>query len=203
MQQTLLYGDSQTGNRPGCWGRTDVYDSENRECRGCGFQNSCRNQVIKLTPQQQVIPQAPMNAPTYYPYQTAPYQAPVPAPMPMQAPVPAPMQIARYQPSVTPAPIAPPTYVAPAPVRVPAPIPTQQPQQMQNVPPQQDWYGRMQDPLFFHILSPPPFRPQMPGEVFGERLLKNLALDVAAMACGHLMLGLRQMILPPGPPSEL
>jgi hypothetical protein len=60
----------------------------------------------------------------------------------------------------------------------------------------------MQDPLFFTILSPPPFRPQMQGENFGERFFKNLLLDISAMAAGHLMLALRQMILPPLPPGQ-
>lgn len=195
MQQMLQHSDPPLG-RPGCWGRPDIYDSEDKECRGCGFQNTCRNQVIKLTPNQQMAP-VQTTAP-YYPYQPAPYTAPQSA---MPAPVPAPVQIARYQPAPMPAPIAPPTYMAP--VKVPAPLPTVQPQySQQGFPAQQDWYGRMQDPLFFSVLSPPPFRPQMLGETFPERVFKNLLLDVTALAFGHLMLGLRQMILPPQPQDK-
>jgi len=41
----------------------------------------------------------------------------------------------------------------------------------------------------------------MYGETFGERFFKNLLLDVGAMAAGHLMLALRQMLLPPLPPD--
>lgn len=190
--QSQPFGDPQVGNRPGCWGRTDVYDSDSRECRGCGFQSTCRNQVIKSTPAQAV---APVNQP-YYSQYTAP-ALPYMAPQLAQAPI----QVARYQ-APAPAPIAPMyTTPAPAPVRVQAQVPTLSHQQMQPGQPQQDWYGRMQDPLFFQILSPPPFRPQMHGENFGERLFKNLMLDLASMAMGHLMLGLRQMVLPPQPPD--
>lgn len=189
--QSQLYGDPQIGNRPGCWGRTDVYDSDSRECRGCGFQSSCRNQVVKLTPAQAV---APVNPPYYSQYQAPalPYVAPPPAPAPAPAPV------VRYQ---APAPMAP-TYTAPAPapVRMPAQVPTMAHPQMQQGQMQQDWYGRMQDPLFFTVLSPPPFRPQMPGENFGERVVKNMLLDGVALLLGHGMLALRQMLLPPPPP---
>lgn len=187
--QSQLYG-TQTGNRPSCWGRTDIYDSEDRECRNCGFQSSCRAQVIKLTPTQQT---PPVNTPAPYYHSYAPYTSPQPAPAPVAAP------IVKYHPPA-PAPIVPapapvaPTYTAPVVKAVPAPM-----QQPQAVPVQQDWYGRMQDPLFFTVLSPPPFRPQMQGESFGERVLKNLALDLTAMAAGHLMLALRQMLLPPVP----
>lgn len=189
--QSQSYG-SPIGNRPSCWGKPDVYDSQDRECRGCGFQVSCRDQVIKLTPTHQTPPVTTTPAPYYHSY-AAPYSAPQAAPMP------APVQITQYRPPVqvapapVPAPIAPPTYTAPAKPVVPTQPQVQQPMF------QQDWYGRMQDPLFFTILSPPPFRPQMHGENFGERFFKNLLLDLSAMAAGHLMLALRQMVLPPGP----
>lgn len=188
-----MFGNPPTGS-PSCWGRVDSYNSEDRECRGCGFQNTCRNQVIKLTlNNQQAIPQMPIPAPQYY---------------------------SSYQPAVAPAPnYTLPTHHAPAPIVTryvppqPAPIPVYQsprppvhqqqqmaqPQQPQQQIPAVDWYGRTQDPLFFHVLSPPPFRPQMPGEQFGERLMKNIILDIATLFFGHLMLGARQMILPPQP----
>lgn len=190
--QPQLYGNPSVGNRPSCWGKPDIYDSQDRECRGCGFQSSCRDQVIKLTPAQQNPPVTTTPAPYYHSY--APYAAPQPTVAP--APVPAPVQISQYRPApVAPAPIAPPTYTAPA---TRAPVPQQPPQAAQF---QQDWYGRMQDPLFFTVLSPPPLRQQMYGETFGERFFKNLLLDVGAMAAGHLMLALRQMLLPPLPPD--
>lgn len=194
---TLLYGNTQSGNRPGCWGRLDVYDSEGRECRGCGFQSSCRDNVIKQTiNNQQAVQQ--VSTGYYSPYQQPMPFAPAPAPMaitPYQAPAPAPVQVARF---VAPAPV-----VQQQPVRVPAPIPTQLPQQaMHPGQMQHDWYGRMQDPLFFQILQPPPFRAQVPGESFGQRFIKNLALDLGTMAFFHAGLALRQMFLPPKPPDQ-
>lgn len=179
------YGSTE-GNRPGCWGRPDVFDAGDRECRGCGFQATCRAQVIKLTPNQQV----PVTTPAPYYASYAPY-----AQQSNVQPAPAPAPIMRYQPPLPapmPVPVAPPQYTAPVRVATQPTQPAQQPA------PAQDWYGRMQDPLFFTVLSPPPFRPQMQGENFGERVLKNLALDLAAMAAGHMMLALRQMLLPPG-----
>lgn len=192
--QSQSYGSTSVGNRPPCWGRPDVYDAGDRECRGCGFQTTCRAQVIKLTPTQQI---SPVNSPAPYYTTYAPY-APQPAVQPAPVPAPVPAPITRYQPPA-PAPmmpVAPPTYTAPVKVAT-QPTQTVHPQVHQQML-AQDWYGRMQDPLFFTVLSPPPFRPQMQGENFGERVLKNLALDLAAMAAGHLMLALRQMLLPPG-----
>ncbi len=200
-----LYGDPPVGNRPGCWGHVNVYDSTNRECRGCGFQTSCRNHVIKLTIEnQQGVQQMPIPAAPYYnqyqsyqPAQQSLYPQPM-AHLPMQMPAPAPVPVVRYTPP-TPAPVqAPvPTYQAPNATR---PVQTQQYTQQQGyIPPNTDWYGRSQDPLFFHILSTPPFRPQLPGELFWERVLKNLVLDGLSLAFGHLMLSLRQMVLPPRP----
>lgn len=194
---SLTHGNSHTGNRPGCWSRVDVYDSENRECRGCGFQESCRAQVIKTinTQQQAAVPQV-SNVPSvpYYaqfPQQTqyaAPQQVPVLQPPAMQPrPFMPPSQYAAPS-------YAAPTRVSPPPQQVQAPP---QQQQMQSAP--ADWYGRMQDPLFFQILSPPPFRAQMQGETFLERVGKNMALDVGTMAFFHLGLALRQMFLPPQP----
>lgn len=196
-----LHGNSQTGNRPGCWSRVDVYDSENRECRGCGFQESCRAQVIKtINTQQQAAVQQVSNVPS-------PYYSPG---FPPQTQYAVPQQVPVYQPQLQPRPFMPltqyaaaPSYAAP-PQRVGPPQPApqappqqQMPQQMQQAP--VDWYGRMTDPLFFQILSPPPFRAQMQGETFVERVGKNMMLDMGTMAFFHLGLALRQMFLPPQP----
>jgi hypothetical protein len=208
---SLSHGDSQSGNRPGCWGRADTFDTESRECRGCGFQITCRSQVINQTlNQQQTVPQV-STLPSYYsiqPHAQQPYAVPkqvAQAPVPFQAP-PAPAPVAavtRYVPPPAPLPT---TMTAPysAPPRT---IQQQPPPQMQQMPQQhpqmtQDFYGRMQDPLFFQILGSPPFRPQMPGENFGERVVKNLLLDLGTMAFFHAGLALRQMFLPPKPPGQ-
>lgn len=206
---SLSHGDPASGNRPGCWGRSDVFDSESRECRGCGFNSTCRSQVIKMTINQQpTVPQVTQTIPAYYspipqpahlPYQV-PHSpvAPAPIPAPVAQVAPAPVSIQRYNPPA-PAPVAP-SYMAP---RVASPQPTQptQPVAVAGQPFVQDFYGRMQDPLFFQILSPPPFRSQMMGESFGERFFKNLMLDLGTMAFFHAGLALRQMFLPPQPPQ--
>lgn len=206
---SLINGDTQSRNRPGCWGRTDIYDSENRECRGCGFQSTCQNQVIKtIQSAQPTVPQVSQSHSPYSPFQHQPqqYSIPqsafrVPTPAPFSPPVPS------YVPQAPlPAPYAVPTRI---PVVPPAPMPQMHAAQMQpqmtQMPTQmpmtgaQDFYGRVQDPLFFPVMNAPPFRPQLPGETFGERFLKNLFLDLGTMAAFHVGLALRQMILPPQP----
>lgn len=203
---SLINGDTQSGNRPGCWGRVDIYDSENRECRGCGFQSTCKSQVIKTTQaNQQTVPQVsqlPYGQPPYQ-YQTQPQPYSAPQQQALRLPVPF------TPPQVPYAPVAQAPQPYAAPMRIPVipatPVP-QQPQyhqpQVQQIPQMQmaapqDVYGRIQDPLFFPIMNSPPFRPQMPGESFGERILKNILLDAGTMAAFHIGLALRQMVLPP------
>lgn len=194
---SLIHG---TGNRPGCWGRADVYDADNKECRGCGFQETCRSQVIKTISAHQVaVPQVsnvPQYSPQYpgFPQQQQQYAVPQQT---QQAPVWQPQQL---QPrAFVPAPTyAAPTRVGPPQPVPPAPVPQQQVQPQPGMVPA-DWYGRMQDPLFFQILSPPPFRGQMQGETFMERVGKNMLLDLGTMAFFHLGLAMRQMFLPPQP----
>lgn len=212
---SLLAGGNLSGNRPGCWGKTDVYDNQSRDCRGCGFQSSCRDQIIKqtmanqpavpnmsvpsystqfLTPTPFAVPQPQQVAPPpmFHPAAYAP-QVPQPPqpPQPQQVPV----QVMKFNPPTFPAPAAPPQMFQQP--RPPQPQPVQQQMGMGM----QDFYGRVQDPLFFALMQPPPFRPQMEGETFMERFGKNLMLDLGAMACFHFGLALRQMFLPPQPPS--
>lgn len=191
------YGAAPVGNRPGCWGDSRVYDSENRECRGCGFQNSCREQVVKITMNRQQ-PVQQVTTPSYsHQFPTSPYAQPVQLPIPvpiqmMSQPAPIPVPVQRFQPQ------------PPMPIPMPPPAQYQRPVQQQpsqHFAPQSfsyDWYGRHQDPLYFTITtSPPPFRPQMEGETFVERVLKNLILDMGSIAAFHIGLALRQMFLPP------
>lgn len=195
---SLSHGNPQTGNRPGCWSRVDVYDSENRECRGCGFQESCRAQVMKtISTQQQVAVQQVSNVPYYAPFQQQQQYATPQYTVPQQ------QQIPMYQPQMTmqPRPFVPaaPSYAVPARVGPPAQAPQAAPQQQVQQAAITDLYGRMPDPLFFQVLSPPPFRAQMHGETFVERVGKNMLLDLSAMAFFHLGLAVRQMLLPPQP----
>lgn len=194
---SLSHGNTQTGNRPGCWGQVTVFDSENRECRDCGFRESCRAQVMKTISTQQVAVQQVSNVPSYY----------AAFPQHQQTQYAAPQQLPMYQPqqqAMQPRPFIPaaPSYAVPTRVGPPMPVPQSatpqmQPQQMQQV--QTDWYGRIQDPLFFPMMSAPPFRPQMAGETFFERVAKNMLLDGLSMAFSHLTLAVRQMVLPPQP----
>lgn len=221
---SLIAGGTNSGNRPGCWSNANVYDNQSRECRGCGFQSSCREQVIKQTMNNQPSVPNVSTIPSYYsqfPQQSVPFATPSPVAPPMPPPMFGPPQ--PQQPTVM-------KFTAPPP---PAPQQMQMqpqmyaPQQMQQMPQQpmqqqmrpmspqpqpfqhqvsmgsQDFYGRVQDPLFFALMQPPPFRPQMDGETFMERFGKNLMLDLGAMACFHLGLALRQMFLPPQPAQPL
>lgn len=108
--------------------------------------------------------------------------APAPAPA-AQAPA-----VIQYRPQ---------TPVAPQPAQQQA---MQIPQQQQVPARFQDWYGRVQDPMFYAVTTaPPPFRPQFEGESFGERVMKNAGLAMAEAAVGQVLLAIRQMFLPPGP----
>lgn len=199
---SLTNGNVQTGNRPNCWSRVDVYDSENRECRGCGFQESCRSQVMKtINSNQQPAVQNVSNVPSYQqPSYYAPFQQQTQYAVPQaltQMYQPPAVQAKQFVPTTNyavPAPFVAPTRIGPPQQLQP---PVQQPQQQISAP--ADWYGRIQDPLFFQVLGPPPFRAQMQGETFGERLAKNMLLDLGMMAFFHLGLAVRQMFLPPTP----
>lgn len=204
-----------SGVRPNCWGRPDVYDNQDRECRGCGFQASCRDNVVRaIAAQQPAVPQMPspqpMNMPSFYQnHLTPPQHAAPPAPF---ATVPfnpsQPIQVTNFRPPV-PVNQPPPMFAAPQQFMQPKPVPVV-PQVVQPVPTQQplppvnpnqhrvtDWYGRVQDPLHFALFQPPPYRPQMDGETFGQRVAKNILLDAGTLLLFHLALALRQMVLPP------
>lgn len=206
-------------DRPKCWGRD--FNSEDRECKGCAWQVGCREKVIKDAVERQQSPPMTLQAPVMTNY----YQ-PQPFPAPQQYSVPQPAQPVQvptyYQPAVVkPAPIqgpAPAPFQVPAPVQVPQPqyqvvpykppVVQAQPAQAPQPPPQvqqpqmvvHDYYGRFQDPLHYQItMAPPPYRPQMVGETFWERLAKNTGLMMTETLLASLILGVRQLVLPPTP----
>ena len=79
-------------------------------------------------------------------------------------------------------------------IPMPAPVPVQHPVQMSAL----DWYGRFQDPLHYSLMTaPPPYRPQMPGESFFERVMKNVGLAMLEAVAMQGLLAVRQMVLPP------
>ena len=193
------YGD-QAGSsaaKPVCWGRD--FSDGNAECRGCPFLSSCKDHIIRSNVNRPGVPQA-MPAPVpMYPQQVQPMYQAYPVPMPQQAMVP----VQQMQPS----------YVRPAPPPPPQPqyrtqqAVQQQPQaplvptQFANMPPQ-DWYGKVQDPLFLLITTAPPLmRPQMVGETYAQRWIKNVGLSMMEAALAHTFLAVRQLFLPPAPPD--
>lgn len=187
MEVTLSYQyGSPAGvevGRPRCWGNPAEYNPDLRECRGCTFQASCRDNVVRLRN---------YGAPAYAP-------APVPSP---------------YQP------IVPPGYVpayptAPPPARPTAAAVPVQTVQAANAPPaaplvarpdalypapQQYGYGWLHDPMYQAMSAcPPPIRPQLPGENFWERVMKNMFLAAGESFFMHGFLAMRQLVLPPDP----
>lgn len=173
--RTFTYGDPATKTsaspKPPCWG-TSKFDNEDRECRACGYQHTCREQTIKAK-----AAQAPTPATSYFSqFQPAvPYAAP---------------QTIVQAPQTTPIPVAP---------RV-VPIPTQQvPQAAPPISPGiQDRYGQFQDPMFATLKSSPSvMRPQLPGEQFHQRVMKNMALAGVEAALGEVLLGVRQFLWTP------
>lgn len=182
--------------RPRCWGMESAYDVSSRECRGCSSQNSCRDQVVRAQNARRVAVPPPVQAPTaaYFSQfgQVPPAQAFHPAQVPLAPPpmIQPPQQapIAQYQP--------PPQQIRQA-----------QPPQQQAVQvyqaPGQFQYGWLHDPLYYSaVASPPPMRPQLPGESFPERMVKNIGLAMLESFFLQSFLAVRQLVLPPAPPSE-
>lgn len=184
----FLYGDPATnssvlGPRPPCWG-TSKYDNEDRECRNCGFQNTCREQTIKtktaVVPTVAVPTAVPTPSNYFSQFQPATAYA---APRPLPA--------VQARPIVPPSPVP----VQPA-VPIHQTVPIQAVAQHQQMPPMiQDRYGQFQDPMFVTIKATPGImRPQLPGESFPERVMKNMALASLESAIGEVLLGVRQFL---------
>lgn len=154
---------------PRCWGKS--YDETDRECRGCGFQSSCREEIFRRNAEPRPI------ATTYYGTPTPPRSYAYPQPAPYQnPPVPVQSQLTRSVPVTQP---------------IPQPI---QPQTAAMT----HRYGWLQDPLYQALhAAPPPMRPQLPGESFLGRVAKNTFLAILEKACAEAFLAIRQMILAP------
>lgn len=168
------------------------------------------------------------SAPTYY----APPMGPIPAPVPVayQQPTAVPVPVTYQQPAAQPqwapqpwhqqAPAprpyipAPPTPpAAPAPAMMPMmrpPQPQQQvlPTQQMQVPAQivgLGWYGAFYDTMWAAVASAPPvIRPQMQGETFAQRFVKNMLAALGEVAAREAMFFFRQLIFaPPIPKTEI
>lgn len=206
------YGNPAAGTspeRPPCWGLS--YDNDNRECQTrCAFRESCRQEVQRKINAQRLAPQA---APPPYPPvpqygQPAPMmpqygQQPVQVPVPVQIPIIPPQPPAPRVPGYG----VPPPPQPPQPPRPPAqagPVPQAQAAQQQAYGPIHfGVYGAINDPLHTGLHSAAgPFRPQMPGETFLERWFKNMLLNGLEAVAKEVVLGIRQMWLPPVPPTQ-
>ena len=152
------------------------YDDMSGECRRCGFQNSCKDEIIR---QNVIRPLAPYPA----------YGGPTPT--------------TSY---AVPQPVRPVLYSQPQGVQRPPAVPVAQDttrlaqMMMPMTQGQQPPYGWLQDPLYYSMAAtPPPVRPQMQGEAFWERIMKNAGLAMVEALFGQCFLAVRQLILPPIP----
>lgn len=164
---------------PPCWGTG--YNSEDRTCRVCQVQGTCRNEVIRKDLNARPVgagnPPPPPTQPYYPPRNYAPAQPAQyyqPQPQPQQ-----PVQV-RYAPPAT-------QQQAARPLQ-PAPL--------------QYGYGSTYDPMFHALATvPEPFRPQMQGESFMERVMKNMALAGLEAVMKEALLGVRQLFWWPRTPA--
>jgi hypothetical protein len=202
---------------PTCYGKQ--YDNESDMCRACSFNTPCRREVMKVAYGPQYTPPAP---PTQYagPPQV-PYYNQVPTPPVYQPQAPQyqqPTWGSQYRPFQPPASPQPgsgfrvPVATAPqAPMTV-SPVGqfAQQAvtQVVQHMLQNQAYtpigvYGSVNDPAIGLISAMPlVLRPQMHGESFITRVLKNLALAFIETFANELKIGVRQATLPPGPPRQ-
>lgn len=171
--------------RPRCWSKS--HDEGSRECRGCGFQASCKDEIIRMNQSR-----APLAAPApqyYQPQYQQPFQ-PYAVPQPVQVVYPAAQQQSPVPQFRGLAPTAPPTL---------QPMPMQQ-KSVYPMTSQQYGYGWIQDPLYYALTSaPPPMRPQMGDETFFDRVVKNTGLAMLESFFGQCLIAVRQMVLPPPP----
>lgn len=192
---------------PPCYGRE--YDNDAPRCLACGFNSSCRQEVIRVSQYQ----------PPFQPYPTQQPQQWTPAP----PPPPQFVQPAQIQPAPQ---FRAPTWPQPAPAAQPfrpvAPPPPPQTGYPQMAP-QQQWapvhftvppnleqssigyYGYYPDQMWNALASVQPvWRPQQPGETFLARAGKNMLLVFMEKAAEQLLIMARQAFLPPHvrPPPE-
>ena len=169
------YGSPPAPQRPQCWGDERYHNPSTRECRGCYYQTSCKDQILRSRGYQ---PAPAVSPPSVAPYGYVPTPPGYPAP-------PAPSQ-------VVPVNVAPPQ--AQAVVRQPPP------QQGIYPAPERYGYGWLTDPMYYQMAaSPPPMIPQLEGETFFERLLKNMVIDGMRSLTFQLHLAARQWVWPVAP----
>jgi hypothetical protein len=78
---------------------------------------------------------------------------------------------------------------------------TQQPVRVYDPPPAYH-YGWLNDPLYYSgVATPPPMRPQLAGETFFERVVKNMGLSMMESMFFQGYLAVRQMVLAPELPN--
>jgi hypothetical protein len=85
--------------RPRCWGRS--YDDATRECRGCGFQVSCKDEIIKMNVNRPVVPayfQPSQPYTTPQPVQPVTYQQQAQRAPTLQQTIQQPQQVQRFYP---------------------------------------------------------------------------------------------------------
>ena len=174
--------------RPRCWSKS--HDEGSRECRGCGFQASCKDEIIRMN--QSRAPTAP--TPQYYqPQYQQPFQ-PYAVPQPVQVLYPAAQQQQSAVPQFR--------GLAPTVQQASQPMPMVQ-KSVYPMASQQYGYGWIQDPLYYALTSaPPPMRPQMGDESFFDRVVKNTGLAMLESFFGQCLIAVRQMVLPPQPPQR-
>lgn len=174
MQFSYGTQSSALAERPRCWSK--AFDEGARECRGCSFQVSCKEEIYRMNAARQVAPPAPQ--PQYF----QPYAVPQPVQVLQQQAL---QQV--------------PTFRNLAPVPPQAPVPQQLAARPIHPPPQNQYgYGWIQDPLYYTLTSaPPPMRPQMGDETFFDRTVKNVGLAMLESFFGQCLIAVRQMVLPP------
>ena len=188
---------------PFCYGKS--YDNDSRACASCALNNPCRQEIIRVAfvPQYQApVPPALVNQPApyqpYQPYQPAQYAAPpqYQAPPWLQKPTMPPPPTTGYRIPVQTAP------VAPTPVQQVVQAAVQQIMQGGYSP--IGIYGAIPDPAIAMLSSIPPiFRPQMQGESFWMRVLKNLGARLIEVLLDEAKIAVRQAVFPPPPPAPV
>lgn len=176
-----------TPQKPPCWGKS--FEDGNRECRGCGFQGSCRDEVIRASMNRTVYPQVPQYQP-YFQQQAPQVQYP-------QIPVAPPVQVPQYQPPQQSVLFS--RLSRAAPQQQPQMMPQMMMPQIQNQQTSIPYgYGWVPDPMHHYVhTTPPVFRAQMPGESFGERMVKNIGLSMLESLFATMFLSVRQMVWGP------
>lgn len=180
-----------------------AFDVNSRECRGCASTNSCRDQIQRSQNARRfaVGPPPSANPTAQYFQQFAPPGVPQYAPPPTIIPV----QAQAFAPTAT----VPTPMHAPLAMHQQAPVQAIQQARPPQAPiqafpaPQQYGYGWLHDPLYYTaVASPPPMRPQMSGENFMERMMKNVGLAMLESFFLQSFLAVRQLVLPPTPGQE-